>query len=64
MSLNVKGREFDFHKYETGTGYEGSECHRLVKQLKELHEDNLRRIDDELGRDGAEVNMAVTYAMV
>jgi hypothetical protein len=59
MSLNIEGREF-----EIGTGYDGAECRRLAKQLKELHEDNLRRIDDELGRDGTEVNMAVTYAMV
>jgi hypothetical protein len=55
MSLNAKGLES-----ETGTGCEGNECLKLVKQLKELHEDNLRRIDDELGRDGTEVKMTVT----
>jgi hypothetical protein len=60
MSLNTKGREFDDQKFESGTGCEGTACLKLVNELKELHENNLRRIDDELGRDGTEVKMAVT----
>jgi len=60
MSVNTTGSEFDVQAVETETGCEGSECLRLVKQLKEMHEDNLRRIDDELGRDGTEVKIGVT----
>jgi hypothetical protein len=60
MSLNTKGREFDVQADETGTGCEGSECLELAELLKKLHQDNLRRIDDEMGRNGTEVKMGVT----
>jgi hypothetical protein len=61
MSVNTKGNECDNQAVdETGTGCEGRECLRIHKQLRELHEENLRRIDDELGRDGTEVKIGVT----
>jgi hypothetical protein len=60
MSVNTEGDECDNQAVETGTRCEGSECLRILQQLRELHEDNLRRIDDELGRDGTEVKMGVT----
>jgi len=59
MSLNTTRSEFDIQAVETETGCEGSECLRLVKQLKEMHEDNLRSIDDGLGRGGTEVKTGV-----
>jgi hypothetical protein len=60
MSLKTTGSEFDVQAVETETGCEGSECLRLVKQLKKVHEDNLRRIDDQLGINGTEVKIGVT----
>jgi hypothetical protein len=32
---------------------------KLFEVTRKLHEDNLRRIDDELGSDGCEVKMGV-----
>jgi hypothetical protein len=60
MSVNTDGNECDNQAAETGTSSEGSECLRILQQLRELHEDNLRSIDDEFGRDGTEVKMGVT----
>jgi hypothetical protein len=61
MSVNTKGNERDNQAVEeTGRGCEGSECLQILKELRELHQDNLRRIDDELGRDGTEVKIGVS----
>jgi hypothetical protein len=45
---------------EAGTGCKWSECLSVCKQLRELHEDNIRRIDDEVGGDGMEVKLVVS----
>jgi hypothetical protein len=56
MSVNTTRDELnDQAADQAGTGCKGCECLSLLKQLRELHEDNLRRIDDELGGDGMEV---------
>jgi len=39
------------------------ECRRLIEQRKNLYEDHLREIDEELGRHGTEVKMDVMYSM-
>jgi hypothetical protein len=44
---------------ETGPACKGSECHFLNK-LRQLHEDNVRRTDDELGGDGMEVKLGIS----
>ena len=54
MSLNSKGSEFDVQTDETETGSEGLECLRIIKKIKEFYDDTFRKIDDELGNDGAE----------
>jgi hypothetical protein len=51
MSRKVEGEE-------SGIGTR-SEWFRVSQQLREVHEDNLRRIDDELGSYGCEVKMGV-----
>jgi len=63
MSLNTKGSEFDVQTDETETGSEGLECLRIIKKIKEFYDDTFRKIDDELGNDGAEVKMVLTWAM-
>ena len=60
MALNPRKGEYDAETVATETGYDGPECRRLVKQLKELHQENLRKIDHELGSDGTEVKIGVT----
>jgi hypothetical protein len=41
-------------------GHEGSECLTIFNQLKQIYEGRMKKIDDELGRDGTEVKMGVT----
>ena len=60
IALNPRKGEYDAETVATETGYNGPECHLLVKQLKELHQENLRKIDDELGSDGTEVKIGVS----
>jgi len=60
MSLNTKGSEFDAQTVETETSCEGSECLGIIKKIKEFYDDAFRKIDDELGSDGAEVKMGLT----
>jgi hypothetical protein len=61
MSVSTEGNERDNQAIEeNGTGCEGTEYLQIFKELRQLHEDNLRRIDDEVGRDGTEVKMGVS----
>jgi hypothetical protein len=60
MALNPRKDEYDAETVATETGYDGPEWHRLVKQLKELYQENLRKIDYELGSDGTEVKIGVS----
>jgi len=39
------------------------ECRRLLEQRKNLYEDHLRQIDEEVGSYGTEVKMDVMYSM-
>nr|AGM32423.1 hypothetical protein [Coptotermes formosanus] len=65
MSVNTKGNERDNQAVEeTGRGCEGSECLQILKELRELHQDNLRRIDDELGRDGTEIKLKAMQSWI
>jgi len=59
MSLKTKGSEFDVQTVETETGCERSECLGIIKKIKEFYDDTFRKIDDELGSDGAEVKMGL-----
>jgi len=60
VDLTPRKGEYDSETVGTEIGYDGPECHRLVKQLKDLHQKNLRKIDHELGSDGTEVEIGVT----
>jgi hypothetical protein len=60
MELNPTEGVYDVQEVFNETGYLGPECHRLVWQLKELHEQNLRKIDHELGTEGIEVRIGIT----
>jgi hypothetical protein len=60
MSLNTKESEFDVQAVDESGACEESESRRLYKQLKEIYEDTIRKIDDELGSDGTEVKIGVT----
>jgi len=55
MSVNNEGMECDNEAIEENE----TECHLLVRQRKKLYEDELKRIDDEIGTDGTEVKMGV-----
>ena len=59
---------FELFKYavmadKPGTVWKTSECVSLSKQLKDLHEDRIRTIDEELGSDGMEVKFGISYVM-
>jgi len=60
MFSKSKGLETDVQAFVTATRSDVSECRIIFKQLKEDHEDTIKNIDDELGRDGTEVKMGVT----
>jgi len=63
MSFSPEGSEFDVQAVDESGTCEESEIRRLCKQLKEVYEDTIRKIDDELGSDGTEVKIGVTWAM-
>jgi hypothetical protein len=52
--------ETDMQAYLTATRSDVSECREIFKELKDDHEDMIKHIDKELGRDGTEVKMGVT----
>jgi len=58
--FSPEGSEFDFPAVDKSGTCEESENRRLCKQLKEIYEDTIRKIDDELGSDGTEVKNGVT----
>jgi len=59
MSGNSKGMKSDNEADEENR----LQCRRLLEQRKQLYEEDLRKIENELGRDGTEVKMDVMYSM-
>ena len=59
MSGNSKGMKYDNEVVEENR----LECRRLIEQRKNLYEDHLRQIDEEVGSYGTEVKMDVMYSM-
>lgn len=65
MSVSTDGNERDNQAVEeNGTGCDGSECLQIFKELRQLHEANLRRIDDEVGRDGSEIKLIAMQSWI
>ena len=40
-----------------------TEWRSLCQEIKKIHEDIMTKVENELGRDGAEVKMGVMYAI-
>jgi hypothetical protein len=59
MSSNKDASESDVEGNEFETESGGSECRRLIQELKESYEDTFRNIENEVGSDGIEVKMVL-----
>ena len=49
MAVNADGVEFEVNEWRS-----------LINQLKEIYEEELKKIDDELGNDGKDLKIGVT----
>jgi len=62
--FSPEGSEFDFPAVDKSGTCEESENRRLCKQLKEIYEDTIQKIDDELGSDGTEIKLKLMQSRI